>query len=79
MTATIIPFPLVRQHLFIQRQINHVASINPTAGDRYLKWLRQVKAEAMRRRGIAEHLISAEVRCMEVAIRVALTRNSERG
>jgi hypothetical protein len=77
MTATVIPFPIVRRHLFIQRQADHAVSMNPDASARYLEYQLEVQANSMRRKGIAEDLIAREVKCMETAIRVAFIRNSE--
>ena len=69
MTATILPFPILRRHGFIEKQAAHAASMNPDASARYVEYQIQVQRDAMRRRGIAEHLIARELDLMERAIR----------
>jgi len=79
MTAVIIPFPIARLRVFIQKQADHVASMNPDAGVRYIERLMEMRGGAMRRRAIAEELISRELKCLETAIRVALIPYSRQG
>jgi hypothetical protein len=69
MTATMIPFPIIRRHGFIEKQAAHAASMNPDAAARYVEYQIQVQRDAMRRRGVAENLIARELRLMEAAIR----------
>jgi len=79
MTAAIIPFPIVRRHMFIQKQVDHAGSMNPDASARYIEYQLEVQANAMRRKGVTEDLISRGLKCMETAIKVAFIRNSEQG
>ena len=72
MTATILPFPILRRYGFVQKQAAHAAGMNPDAGVRYIEYQIQVQRDAMRRRGIAEDLIARELKLMEAAIRRAL-------
>ena len=53
MTATILPFPILRRHGFIQKQAAHAACMNPIAAARYIEYQIQVQRDAMRRRGVA--------------------------
>jgi len=69
MTATMIPFPIICRHGFIEKQAAHAASMNPDAAARYVEYQIQVQRDAMRRRGVAENLIARELRLMEAAIR----------
>ena len=74
MTVTILPFPILRRHGFIQKQAAHAACMNPNAAARYIEYQIQVQRDAMRRRGIAENLIARELKLMEAAIRRELVQ-----
>jgi hypothetical protein len=76
MSATVFPFPIVRRHGFIRRQAEHAASMNPDSSARYVEYQLQVQRDAMRRRGVADDLISRELTCMEAAIRRELVQAS---
>ena len=52
MTVTILPFPILRRHGFIQKQAAHAACMNPNAAARYIEYQIQVQRDAMRRRGV---------------------------
>jgi len=54
MTVTILPFPILRRHGFIQKQAAHAACMNPNAAARYIEYQIQVQVQrdAMRRRGL---------------------------
>lgn len=73
-SADIIPFPLARRHDMIERQATYAAEINPDAADRHIAHQLKIQRDAMRRRGIDEHLIDRELNCMETAIRSALCK-----
>ena len=68
MTATVLPFPILRRHGFIEKQAAHAACMKPDASPRYIEYQIQVQRDAMRRRGVAEDLIARELRLMETAI-----------
>jgi predicted GIY-YIG superfamily endonuclease len=72
MTATILPFPILRRYGFISKQAAHAAGMNPDAAARYVEHQIQVQRDAMRRRGVAEDLIARELKLMDAAIRRAL-------
>jgi Family of unknown function (DUF6074) len=72
--AEVIPFPLTRRRTFIERQAGRVAELNHDAGERHIAHQLNVQAVAMRRKGIDEGRIAREIRCMESAIRVSLSR-----
>jgi hypothetical protein len=69
MTAIIFPFPMARRHGFIEKQAAHAASMNPDSAVRYIEHQLLVQRDAMRRRGIAENLITRELHRMAAAIR----------
>jgi hypothetical protein len=69
MTATIIPFPLIRRRAYIAKQAEQMACMNKHAAARYLNHQLQVQREALRRRGVTAELIERELESMEAAIR----------
>jgi hypothetical protein len=79
MTATVLPFPILRRHGFIEKQAAHAACMNPDAAARYVEYQIQVQRDAMRRRGIAEDLIARELTLMEAAIRRELLQAQSTG
>lgn len=79
MTATVLPFPILRRHGFIEKQAAHAARMNPDASARYIEYQIQVQRAAMRRRGIAEDLIARELKLMEAAIRRELLQPQSTG
>jgi hypothetical protein len=79
MTATVLPFPILRRHGFIEKQAAHAACMNPDASARYIEYQIQVQRAAMRRRGIAENLIARELKLMEAAIRRELLQPQSTG
>ena len=79
MTATVLPFPIIRRHGFIEKQAAHAACMNPDASARYIEYQIQVQRDAMRRRGIAEDLIARELKLMEAAIRRELLQPQSTG
>lgn len=74
MSADIVPFPIMRRHHFIARQINRVSGLNAGAAERHIHLHLCIQAEAMRRKGIAENLVARELKSMEFAFRKALCR-----
>ena len=79
MTVTILPFPILRRHGFIEKHAAHAACMNPDAAARYIEYQIQVQRGAMRRRGIAEDLIARELKLMEAAIRRELVQELSTG
>lgn len=79
MSAEIIPFPIARRQAFIQKQVDHAASMNPDAAARYLQYQLQVQGEALRRRGVAEDRIARELNSMGAAIHAMFTLPSSTG
>jgi hypothetical protein len=69
MTATVVPFPIVRRHGFIERQAEYASHMNPDGRVRYLSHQIRLQADAMRRKGISEDLVQREIRCMTTALR----------
>jgi Family of unknown function (DUF6074) len=74
MSATILPFPILRRQGFIEKQAAHAACMNPDASARHIEYQIQVQRDAMRRRGIAEDLIARELKLMEAAIQRELVQ-----
>jgi hypothetical protein len=72
--CVVLPFPLVRRRLLIDRQVSHAAWQRPAAAERYIEHQVKVQGDAMRRKGIAEDLIQHELRCFEIAVRSGLVR-----
>jgi hypothetical protein len=72
--AAILPFPIVRRHGFVAKQVAHASLMNPDSGVRYLQYQLKLQGDAMRRRGIDEHLVQRELRCMASAIRAAFAQ-----
>ena len=75
MSAAIVPFPIMRRHGFVAKQVAHASLMNPDSGVRYLQHQLQIQGDAMRRRGVDEDLVQRELRCMATAIRAAFAQN----
>jgi hypothetical protein len=69
MSAIVVPFPLARRRDMIHRQAEYALCLKPEKAEQHIQRQLQTQATAMRRRGIAEGLISREVASMEAAIR----------
>jgi hypothetical protein len=74
-TATVLPFPVVRRRGFIAKQVAHASLMNSDSGVRYLQHQLKLQADAMRRRGIDEDLVQRELRCLVSAIRADFAHN----
>jgi hypothetical protein len=74
-TAAVLPFPIVRRHGFVAKQVAHASLMNPDSGVRYLQYQLKLQGDAMRRRGIDEDLVQRELRCMASTIRAAFAQN----
>jgi hypothetical protein len=68
MTATVLPFPLVRRRAMIARQSRYAAELNPDSVERFIRQQLKIQGDNMRRRGVPENLIAHELKCMEAAI-----------
>ena len=75
MSAAVLPFPIMRRHGFVAKQVARASLMNPDSGVRYLQYQLQIQGDAMRRRGIGEDLVQRELRCMATAIRAAFAQN----
>ena len=78
MTAAVLPFPIMRRHGFVAKQVAHASLMNPDAGVRYLQYQLKLQGDAMRRRGVDEHIVQRELRCMASAIRAAFAQRTAR-
>jgi hypothetical protein len=74
MTAIIVPFPIVRRHGFIQRQVAHAARMNYDSCVRYVERQLTIQRDTMRGRGIAENLIDRELYRMAMAMQSEMQR-----
>jgi len=74
MAALILPFPIVRRHGFIQRQVAHAARMNYDSCVRYVERQLTIQRDTMRRRGIAENLIDRELYRMAMAMQSEMQR-----
>jgi hypothetical protein len=74
-TAAVLPFPIIRRHGFVAKQVAHTLLLNPDSGVRYLQYQLKLQGDAMRRRGIDEDLVQCELRCMAFVIREAFAQN----
>ena len=63
MSATILPFPLVRRRDFVLRNAARIADASPSTAEKLLAHAVQVQVDTMARRGIADgwkHITSAD-------------------
>lgn len=79
MTAAIVPFPLASRRSMILRQARYAAVLNPDAAERHIQRQLKIQGQAMRRRGIEEHLIAREINCLETSIRSTMLCNVSGG
>jgi hypothetical protein len=74
MTATILPFPLVRRRDFVLRNAGRLADAQPKTAEKILAHAIKVQAQTMARRGIGPNLIAREGKALETAICFELWR-----
>lgn len=72
--AEVVPFPLTRRRTYIANQAHHALCMRPESGERHIQRQVQMQADVLRRKGVAEHLVQREIRCLETALRVAMQR-----
>jgi hypothetical protein len=77
--SCVIPYPLVRPRTFIKKQANYIANAAPRTMERLLAHTLQVQADTMAKRGIAPDLIAAEIKALEVILRIELGRRRHHG
>ena len=72
MTATMIPFPLVRRRDFVIRQAQNVSQYvrqgDADIAEQYLEQQLNVQRKKLRRRGIAHERIEREIAALQRAI-----------
>jgi hypothetical protein len=73
MTAIVVPFPMANRRSLIVRQALYAAGLNPDAAERHIRRQLNIQCQAMRRKGIAERLITREINCLERSIRTTLS------
>jgi Family of unknown function (DUF6074) len=61
MSATVIPYPLMKRRHWIERQIGNVAHYHADAAERYLAQRIADRVMSLRRAGVADDLIAADV------------------
>lgn len=74
MSAAVIPFPRVRNRVFVTRHAVRMTEMAPDKGEAHLRRLLDQQMDTMRRRGIPEPVIVEEARAVEAAIRAELWR-----
>jgi hypothetical protein len=74
MTATVIPFPLVRRRDFVLRNAGRIADSTPRTAEKLLAHAINIQAETMLRRGIDPALVAQQARAFETAIRAEVWR-----
>lgn len=67
-----IPFPIVRRHAFIARQVELIAAMSARGAKRYIANQCDAQAKAMRRKQVDEATIAREVAALEAALRAGL-------
>lgn len=67
--GVVVPFPFANRRAYIQRQLENVRGYRPAAAKRYLDARIEDRVRALRRAGIAEDLIAAEIAPVEQIFR----------
>jgi hypothetical protein len=65
----VVPFPAARRSAFIHKHAVLMAKSSQAKADAHLRQQLQIQAETMRRKGIADDVIGAELRRLEAAIK----------
>jgi hypothetical protein len=73
-TASIVPFPVAERGAFIHKQAARIATLSQAQGDAHLRQQLRIQADAMRRKGVTEEIITREIRSAESAIKAELWR-----
>jgi Family of unknown function (DUF6074) len=71
-TAKIIPYPLARRRVFVERHARIIASMDADAGERYLQRQLLIQFDTLERKGVACDVIEREVLSLRSAIRAAV-------
>jgi hypothetical protein len=61
MSATVIPYPLLKRRHWIARQVSNVAHYHQDAAERYLAQRIADRVSSLQRAGVADDLIAADV------------------
>ena len=72
MTAVVIPFPCARRVALVRSIARRALELNPAAGEQHIRRSLDVQATVMRRRGVAEDLISREANGLDGAVRALI-------
>lgn len=70
--AKVLPFPFTKRRAYIERQLKNVAGYRPAAAKRYLHARIADRVRILRRAGVAEDLIEADVVPVEQIFRDGL-------
>jgi len=73
-TATMLAFPARRRHDLVRNIARGMAKLSRKKGEEHLQRQLQIQADTMRRRGIAEAVITRELRGLATAARAAVWR-----
>ena len=66
---TVVPFPFARRRAYIDRQLEIVEGYNPAAAKKYLDSRIADRVRSLRRAGVAEDVIQADVAPVEKIFR----------
>lgn len=69
MSATVVPFPLIKRRGFALRHAAQMAAYSPEGAESYLQAQLKRQQRTMQRRGIEPDRIDAELTALEVALR----------
>jgi Family of unknown function (DUF6074) len=70
--AVVVPFPFAKRRAYIQRQLENIVGYRPAAAKRYLEARIADRLRMLRRAGVAEHLIEADIKPVEQIFRDGL-------
>jgi len=71
-SARLIVFPLNKRRRFIARQAELAAAMSASACERHILRTCQVQADYLRRKGVDDREIAAEIRSLNAALRAAI-------
>jgi hypothetical protein len=71
-SASVVPFPLIKRVHFVRRTAARVAEASPKTAEKLLAVAIQQQADTLTRKGVAPNLIAREVKALESALRAQL-------
>ena len=74
--CTVIPFPLKRRKVMIDRVARYASEMDPAAAERLFRCQLKIQAEVLQRRGVESEIIDRELEGLAHALREKLTETS---